>query len=499
MSFGQIIVNRVIPSISLSKFDEAWQKTLYESTVFAAWQNFRSLCQKNLTPLSGFATILEYASLLMVALLFFVLPAPQFAEDKGILALLVLFACALRVLASLFSGKFAYRPCAVDAAVLAFLAMNIISTASSHYLDASIKGLSKMAVYFCSYFLFVSVLQRSGRNRTLLILLSMLMSGLAVSLLGVDQYRHHVAPLATWEDPTIEDQATRVYSTLRNPNLLAGYLVPLIPLACGLAITGFCRTGWRRILGLPALAVAAIIVACCIFTGSRGGYLGIGAGMVTLGLIWLSAVWVNTPRLRPWLVLVVVVMPALFLLALHFAPSYEHRVLSIFAGREHSSNSYRLNVYSASLKMFLDNWWLGVGPGNNAFKLAYGLYMRSGFDALGTYCVPLEVAVETGVLGLLAFSGLVVSALMRAHENFWAQRSSQDRWIIAAAAAAIIGMMVHGLFDTVFYRPQVQFIFWLLLAFCVAGLKEPEVQSMELPASQAGASEESAGASEEAA
>jgi hypothetical protein len=78
-------------------------------------------------------------------------------------------------------------------------------------------------------------------------------------------------------------------------------------------------------------------------------------------------------------------------LLVHFKfPSFRkpHCFLS-FAGSEHSSNAYRIYVWRASAKMFMDNWWFGVGPGNSTFPLAYGLYMKSGFDALGTYCVPL--------------------------------------------------------------------------------------------------------------
>lgn len=54
--------------------------------------------------------------------------------------------------------------------------------------------------------------------------------------------------------------------------------------------------------------------------------------------------------------------------------------------------------------MFKDNWWIGVGPGNTAFRLAYGLYMKSGFDALGTYCVPLEVGGRLAFLDCFAFA-----------------------------------------------------------------------------------------------
>ena len=477
MILAKFFENQVIPVVSLSRFDEAWCKILLESKLFVAWLNFKSFLQRQLSPVSFLGNVFELGSLSAVILLFLILPAPQFVDDKGILALIVLSAFVLRLMAFLVTEKIAYKPCAVDIIVLAFLAMNIIATASSHYLEPSVKGLSKMAVYFCSYYLFVGVLQKSGRTRSLIILAALLTAAFAVSLYGVYQYKIHVAPLATWEDPTVEDQTTRVYSTLKNPNLLAGYLVPVIPFGFALAAAALCRSGWKRLYALPAFFLAAVIALCCVFTGSRGGYLGIGAGLGVLVIIGLTLIWSKKPKLRPLIILFAVVLPILLFFALHFFPSYEHRLHSIFAGREHSSNSYRLNVYTASLKMFRDSWWLGVGPGNNTFKLAYGLYMRSGFDALGTYCVPLEVAVETGIAGLSVFAWLVFAALSRAHLNFWVHKPAVDRWIVAASAAGLVGMMVHGLFDTVFYRPQVQFIFWLLLAFCICAGQQNQPES----------------------
>jgi putative inorganic carbon (HCO3(-)) transporter len=130
--------------------------------------------------------------------------------------------------------------------------------------------------------------------------------------------------------------------------------------------------------------------------------------------------------------------------------------------------------------MFLDNWWFGVGPGNKAFIRAYGLYMRSGFDALGTYCVPLEILVETGIIGLLAFGALLISVASRAHLIFWQAKDDLDRWLSVGCIAGVLGLMAQGLFDTVFYRPQVQFIFWLLVAIIVVlrtSRVQPEVET----------------------
>jgi putative inorganic carbon (HCO3(-)) transporter len=197
-------------------------------------------------------------------------------------------------------------------------------------------------------------------------------------------------------------------------------------------------------------------------------------------IIAAGYLWNKKPGVRPLLVLLLIALPIGLFGVIHLMPSFEHRFSSIFAGREHSSNSFRLNVWLSSLAMLKDNWWLGVGIGNQAFVLAYGLYMRSGFDALGTYCVPLEVAVETGFLGLLMFIWMVVAGLCRGHLSFWDSQSDWHRWLSAGAAAAMLAIMTHGLVDTVFYRPQVQFIFWLILAILLTSLNSQAISSSQL-------------------
>jgi putative inorganic carbon (HCO3(-)) transporter len=119
---------------------------------------------------------------------------------------------------------------------------------------------------------------------------------------------------------------------------------------------------------------------------------------------------------------------------------------------------------------------LGIGPGNRAFNQVYPLYQRADYSALGTYSVPLEITVETGVVGLAVYLWLLVTLIKTGWHNLLAlrqQRDSQGLWIIASFSA-IAGMMTHGLFDTVWFRPQVQILWWLCLAIiCTTNAPEP--------------------------
>ena len=91
--------------------------------------------------------------------------------------------------------------------------------------------------------------------------------------------------------------------------------------------------------------------------------------------------------------------------------SLRARVLSIFILRGDSSTSFRMNVYQSSIQMFKDNPFLGIGVGNQNFRETYGLYMKTGYDALSAYNIYLETAVESGIFALLAFLGFIFYTL----------------------------------------------------------------------------------------
>ncbi len=124
--------------------------------------------------------------------------------------------------------------------------------------------------------------------------------------------------------------------------------------------------------------------------------------------------------------------------------------------RQDSSNSFRFNVYQSSFEMFKDNWLLGIGVGNQNFREIYGLYMKTGFDALSAYNVFLEIAVESGVFALIAFVGFLVLTVKNALKNM--------DIFTGIALVSICSCLVHGLTDTVFFRPQIQFVFWTMAA-----------------------------------
>jgi putative inorganic carbon (HCO3(-)) transporter len=227
-------------------------------------------------------------------------------------------------------------------------------------------------------------------------------------------------------------------------------------------------------------------VACLYFTGSRGAWLGLVSMVVVFLLLvyvwcrdWLSPFW------QAWLLPMAAVGlgASLFLAVVLFEP-LRLRVTSIFSGRDDSSNNFRINVWQAVLRMIRDRPLSGIGPGNVAFNAVYPLYMKPKFSALSAYSIFLEIAVETGLFGILTFLWLLLVVLNQG----WVQLQrlhQQDRiegfWLIGAIAS-VMGFLGQGLFDTVWYRPQVNTLWWLTIAL-VASYFVPSKHSEGLDAS----------------
>lgn len=153
-----------------------------------------------------------------------------------------------------------------------------------------------------------------------------------------------------------------------------------------------------------------------------------------------------------------------------FVSSIRTRVLSIFAMRSDSSTSFRFNVYQSAINMVKDNWLLGIGVGNQNFREIYGFYMRTGFDALSSYSVFLELAVESGIFALFTFLAFLITLVYKSVKFILNNNDLKSSLIVLIAITSVISVMIHGFVDTIFFRPQLQFVFWTMVAFISSSL-----------------------------
>jgi putative inorganic carbon (HCO3(-)) transporter len=354
----------------------------------------------------------------------------------------------------------------INAWILAILAIALLATGFSPVPSAALKGLLKLASYVAVYALMHEVLRTAPRwwDR---IVAALMAGSLLTSVIGLRQLYEDTDALARWSDPNSVAKGTvRIYSTLDNPNLLAGYLLPILPLAVVVLLR------WRRPLPrLFAITTLATGTAALVLTYSRGAWMGLVAAAAVLAVLLALRTTRSWPPLWRKVIPVVVLLGGASLLAVLVwqVEPLRVRVLSLVAGREDSSNNFRINVWLAALDMIQARPWLGIGPGNDAFNLIYPLYAQPRFSALSAYSIPLELAVEAGIPGLLAGVGLVVASL-RQGLQVW---RGDGPWALPAMGmlAVIAGLWVQGLTDTIFFRPEVQLTGWFCLATLAAAPK----------------------------
>jgi len=400
-------------------------------------------------------------------------------------ALLVLLVLAL-VMSRLPKAKHAVfsRLTSPDLLVLAFLGSALLSTAFSSFFHTSLIGFAKMLTFVAGYIVF-RVLSGHRSRFILISLITLACLGFVESLIGFYQHIHHIQPLATWSDPSInpELQMDRIFGTLKpsNPNLLAGFLTPCLASAIGCMLLSCTRTRWPFAV-LFSLMTGTILTAM-LWTGSRGGFLVIG-GIVLMAflavghLLWHDKTLKSYPVLKSLWAVVLVLGLAGGTLGIVRSEKLRARAASMFAMREDSSISYRLNVYQSAMRMVRDNPVVGIGPGNSTFKIVYGLYMVPGYSALGSYSVPLEITVEQGFIGLLVFMSLLTILKFRAIFTLDdPHRRLQDKIIIFSLWMGVSGSFIYGLFDTIWYRPSVNLLFWFMAA-ALACMSEPTVHRL---------------------
>ncbi|HUK35379.1 MAG TPA: O-antigen ligase family protein [Vicinamibacterales bacterium] len=252
-----------------------------------------------------------------------------------------------------------------------------------------------------------------------------------------------------------------------NPNDLAMNMVTFLPPTAVVAMSKR-QSPMRRTI---ACLIAFFMLATIVFTKSRGGLLGLGAAVGALAMMGRSV------RRGFGTTLV-----AMILVATPFAPmSFWTRMASIVDAEQDKqeftgSREARRLVMTDGINAFLEYPITGVGAGQ--FKNYNPSDRQAKF--LETHNVLIQVAAETGIIGLLAFAFLIWRAIKAALET---QRLTRDRrWMSSMRArhredvgralvehtvglhAGLIGWFVCAMFASLAYN----WTFYYVLALIVA-------------------------------
>jgi len=244
----------------------------------------------------------------------------------------------------------------------------------------------------------------------------------------------------------------------RNPNALAGYITGTFLGFLPLALSRRPLTAFPQIQTLARYSLFGLLVALAL-ADSQGAYLGVAAGVFTWLYIRISK------RLRPLfvifnlLVLSIVVASAL---GYQDPDAILTRALTSI-GFEQRRIPARLALLDNQFRTTSDNPITGVGIGQVGPYVAY----LSGTDkASASHVTPLGILAETGILGILAVSMILVALLRVMRENATLKLAKDSGWgqLNEGLTIAFIGMLVFGMTHDV----QTNRTMWLIMALIVS-------------------------------
>ena len=263
--------------------------------------------------------------------------------------------------------------------------------------------------------------------------------------------------------PLPEDAVRRVAGPIGEQNRYGQALLVLVPLS--LAVFRSERTGARR---FAACAAGAFVTVAMALTYSRGAAVGFAVVLVAM---------VAIRQIRLAHLVSLAAGAGLLLLLL---PAYRDRISTIGSVTEATAaegeatdadGSFRSRATEnlAALYVFADHPLVGVGPGlfpEHYAEYAERVAIRVKDEQREAHNLYLQIAAETGALGLAAFLGAVgvtIGELVRARHRALATRPATAT-LLGGFLLALIAYLVTGVFLHLSYARY----FWLLLALAGA-------------------------------
>lgn len=286
-------------------------------------------------------------------------------------------------------------------------------------------------------------------------------SATIVALIGLYQYVVGVPIDASWIDvENNPDIKARVYSVFGNPNVLAEYLIMIIPLS--ISLLWYSKKIHKKVI---FLGTSGVLIMALVLTLSRGGWIGFAFS----ALIFILLVEKR---------LLLSIIPISLGGVLFLPQSILHRIISI-GNLADSSNAYRLKMWEIALDIIKDNPLAGVGLGHLPFKQTFEMYIRTmpTYHAHNTY---LEIAAELGIPGLIAFLFLLFVVFKY---GILSLINGENRYIKIMAAgvfAGLGGLLAHGAVENVIYLTRIIVYFWILIGFILVLMKikkQEEIQT----------------------
>ncbi len=299
----------------------------------------------------------------------------------------VVFGVMTWFLRSRIDTKYKMRSLPFDVPVAIFLLVGAASVflSSARSFELIYNYCSLVGIYGLTYLIVGQTIRSSEQIKQ--VAQTLFVSAIFVVLWGFFQFAFGVdAADVKWTDPdAFPELRKRIFSTLENPNVLAGYLDVFICLTLGM-LAKVERRSQKIVLIVAIVALAS----CLAMTYSRGAFLAIAVVFAIYGV------------LKDWRVLILFAAITGFIA--YNDTSFVGRILSAFTGSD-SSEGVRVGIWVSTLAMISDHPFAGIGWG--AYQHVYPQYNYYVADPnviiYHAHNIYLNYAAEIGIVGALAF------------------------------------------------------------------------------------------------
>jgi len=285
-----------------------------------------------------------------------------------------------------------------------------------------------------------------------------------IQILGVDMYYK-----ATYS-------FNRIFSTMGNPNFLAGWLIMVFPII----LAGyFAASGKNRMLFLILFLMLCVNLG---MTLSRAGFI---AGTIAVAVVLIAAGKEHLKMQKNWWLILFIAVFFIFVIFLGSRKGLDDfegnksliaERVGVIADLSESSASARYETWKTAVKMFKNNILSGVGP--NMFQYIFPKYETlkfaqiTGGNSVSNYAhnTFLQVASTMGIFGLMAYLLLWGSAILAGLKKVIASEG-KEKLFFAGLLASLTALLVFLQFH--FFMNETMLYFWVFLGV-LSAVKKPK-------------------------
>lgn len=274
----------------------------------------------------------------------------------------------------------------------------------------------------------------------------------------------------------------RAYAWFGEPNPFAAYLEMSVLLLVPIAILLLTRKDEKPLFRVSLPVVVTVGVVALLLTQSRGGMLGFAAGGAVIAF-WYAR-WSRIVLLAG----VLIALPVVLLTSpgKDALDRFTSSVATVRIDEQTTTDNWsvheRIAHWRAGVAMFESEPLNGIGAGNfDARYREYTEIWRFRIPRGHAHNSPIQVAAQTGVIGLIPYLALFFVAGARIARGVSQSRCARSRALALGALGVLISVAVHGQFD---YLHGLS----LNLSFVIAlAMAEPALRGLHSHLTQTGA------------